>query len=68
MMKSEEEISEAQELAETMAERYEEADRNIEGIGVGVIEKTLGWVLETDEHDTLLEDLREDVEETEGGM
>jgi hypothetical protein len=63
-MQSEEDIREALNHAETMQNRFDDAEAYMEGIGVGVISETLKWVLEQDDFDTLLEDLREDVNDT----
>ena len=66
-MKDEERIREAKKLASIMYDRLEENEHHMEAVGVGVIEKALEWVLEEDEHDTLLQDLRKDVKESEDG-
>jgi hypothetical protein len=64
-MKEEDEIREALEKAGIMYDEFERQEEYMESIGVGVIRETLKWVLEEDEFDTLLEDLREEVEDIE---
>lgn len=66
-MQSEDDVREARNLADTMNERLEESGNHMESIGTGVIVEVLDWVLEQDEHGSLLKDLREDVEDTENG-
>jgi len=60
-MRSEEDIRETMNHAETMFEEFDEHEAYMESIGVGVMRETLEWVLEENESGDLLEELREDV-------
>ena len=64
-MKEEHEIREALEHAGTMYDEFERQEAYMESIGVGVIRETLKWVLEEDDFDTLLEDLRDEVSDVD---
>lgn len=60
-MRSEEDVRETMQHADTMLDRFDEHNAHMESIGVGVIRETLKWVLEENESGDLLEELREDV-------
>lgn len=64
-MQTKDDMREAMELSEEMFQRMDDDEQHMEAIAVKIIQTTLEWVLDEEDAETLLEDLREDIEETD---
>lgn len=68
-MKDEVEIEEAYRLSEVMTERLDDEEYHMESIAPAILRVAFGWVLEKEDVDEdILEQLREDVKESEDGV
>lgn len=67
-MKSSTEVDEARRLAVVMTDRLDEEEYYADSIAPALVAEVLAWVLEHDGSEPILEQLRDDVEQTEDGI